>query len=601
MTKDKQTHLPFFGIGKVLPFVKPYRRKFLIMVIFGLICSGIDIIWPVYNSYALENYVKKQTVNGIWMFLAVYVATTAISAILNYISCSYAMQIEVNVNKDMRNKVFRHLQTLSFSFYNQNSVGYIHSRVMSDTSRIGSLVSWTVMDSVWHLSYLVGVVIVMFSVNARLALMVVTILPAIVILFSLFQNRLIKINREVRELNSTITSDFNEGITGARTIKSLVIEDKMFNDFEENTSKMQKTAVRASGIRGAFQATLNIASSLGLAVVLWKGGYLAADDIGMFSLFMTYAEGMMEPVRWLIDAISDLITTQVNIERYFKILNTRSDVEDTPEVIEKYGDTFQPKKDNWEQVSGDIEFDDVTFRYPDGDENVLEHFSLKIPFGMNLAIVGETGAGKSTIANLVCRFFEPTSGRILLDGIDLRERSQLWLHSSIGYVQQTPHLFSGTIKDNLLYGDPDATDEKIWDALRLVSAEDVVSKLPKGLDTDIGEGGDTLSTGEKQLIAFARAIISDPKILILDEATANIDTVIEQRIQNAIGKIISDRTSIVIAHRLSTVKNADRILVVRNGKIVEQGTHKELLASKGYYYSLYSKQYEDEATSAVLD
>lgn len=601
MTKDKQTHLPFFGIGKVLPFVKPYRRKFLIMVIFGLICSGIDIIWPVYNSYALENYVKKQTVNGIWMFLAVYVATTAISAILNYISCSYAMQIEVNVNKDMRNKVFRHLQTLSFSFYNQNSVGYIHSRVMSDTSRIGSLVSWTVMDSVWHLSYLVGVVIVMFSVNARLALMVVTILPAIVILFSLFQNRLIKINREVRELNSTITSDFNEGITGARTIKSLVIEDKMFNDFEENTSKMQKTAVRASGIRGAFQATLNIASSLGLAVVLWKGGYLAADDIGMFSLFMTYAEGMMEPVRWLIDAISDLITTQVNIERYFKILNTRSDVEDTPEVIEKYGDTFQPKKDNWEQVSGDIEFDDVTFRYPDGDENVLEHFSLKIPFGMNLAIVGETGAGKSTIANLVCRFFEPTSGRILLDGIDLRERSQLWLHSSIGYVQQTPHLFSGTIKDNLLYGDPDATDEKIWDALRLVSAEDVVSKLPKGLATDIGEGGDTLSTGEKQLIAFARAIISDPKILILDEATANIDTVIEQRIQNAIGKIISDRTSIVIAHRLSTVKNADRILVVRNGKIVEQGTHKELLASKGYYYSLYSKQYEDEATSAVLD
>jgi ATP-binding cassette subfamily B protein len=412
---------------------------------------------------------------------------------------------------------------------------------------------------------------------------------------------LIKINREVRELNSTITSDFNEEITGARTIKSLVIEDKMFGDFEKNTSLMRKTAVRASGIRGAFQATLNIASSLGLAIVLWKGGYLAAEDVGMFSLFMTYAEGMMEPVRWLIDAISDLITTQVNIERYFKILETRSDVEDTPEVIEKYGDTFQPKKENWEQVSGDIEFVDVTFRYPDGDEDVLEHFSLKIPFGMNLAIVGETGAGKSTIANLVCRFFEPTSGKILLDGIDLRKRSQLWLHSSIGYVQQTPHLFSGTIKENLLYGDPDATDEKIWEVLSLVSADDVVRKLPKGLETDIGEGGDLLSTGEKQLIAFARAIISDPKILILDEATANIDTVIEQKIQNAIGKIISNRTSIVIAHRLSTVKNADRLLVVRNGKIIEQGTHKELIDAKGYYYSLYTKQYEDEATSAVLD
>ncbi len=601
MKTKNETHLPFFGIGLIWPFLHKYKKKAIIMIILGLIASVIDIMWPIYNSYVLDNYVNKNTILGIGWFVIAYIFTALLQAFVNYISCSYAMQIEVNINKDLRNKVFKHLQTLSFSFYNQNSVGYIHSRVMSDTSRIGTLVSWSLMDSVWHLSYLLGVIVVMFAVNAKLTLLIVTIIPIIVILFSIFQDSLIKVNREVREINSQITGDLNESITGAKTIKSLVIEEKMYDDFKKDTSDMKKKAVNAARIRGAFQVTLNMASSLALSIVLWKGGYLAAEDVGTFSLFMTYAEGMMEPVRWIIDAISDLITTQVNIERYSKILNTESDVQDKEDVIKKYGDSFEPNKKAWEEIKGDIEFRDVSFRYPDGDEYVLEHFDLKIPFGTNLAIVGETGAGKSTLANLICRFYEPTSGVILLDGKDLRERSQLWLHSSIGFVQQTPHLFSGTIRENLLYGNPDASEEDINRALELVSAKELVGSLNKGLDTDIGEGGDTLSTGEKQLIAFARAIISNPRILILDEATANIDTVIEQKIQNAIDNIISGRTSIVIAHRLSTVKNADIILVVKDGKIIESGTHKELLRSKGYYYNLYTKQYEDEATSALLE
>lgn len=601
MKTKNETHLPLFGIGLIWPFLHKYKKKAIIMIILGLIASVIDIMWPIYNSYVLDNYVNKNTILGIGWFVIAYICTALLQALVNYISCSYAMQIEVNINKDLRNKVFKHLQTLSFSFYNQNSVGYIHSRVMSDTSRIGTLVSWSLMDSVWHLSYLLGVIVVMFAVNAKLTLLIVTIIPIIVILFSIFQDSLIKVNREVREINSQITGDLNEAITGAKTIKSLVIEEKMYDDFKKDTSEMKRKAVNAARIRGAFQVTLNMASSLALSIVLWKGGYLAAEDVGTFSLFMTYAEGMMEPVRWIIDAISDLITTQVNIERYSKILNTESDVQDKEAVIKKYGDSFEPNKKEWEEIKGDIEFRDVSFRYPDGDEYVLEHFDLKIPFGTNLAIVGETGAGKSTLANLICRFYEPTSGVILLDGKDLRERSQLWLHSSIGFVQQTPHLFSGTIRENLLYGNPDASEEDINRALELVSAKELVGSLNKGLDTDIGEGGDTLSTGEKQLIAFARAIISNPRILILDEATANIDTVIEQKIQNAIDNIISGRTSIVIAHRLSTVKNADIILVVKDGKIIESGTHKELLRSKGYYYNLYTKQYEDEATSALLE
>ena len=595
--REEKRSLPFFGIPKVLPFLGRYKRMMLVMVLCSLASTCVDLLVPQFQRYALDHYIKYETLDTLPLFIIVYLTTIVLTGVLNYISCTYAMKTEVSVNRDLRNAAFNHLQTLSFSYFNQNSVGYIHARVISDTSRIGSLVSWSLMDSVWHLSYLVGAVGVMFLFNARLALLVVAILPLIVLLFSIFQTRLIRVNREVRELNSKITSDFNEGITGAKTIKTLVVEDKMARDFTADTSAMRRKSVKAAHLRGMFSATLNMASSLALAIVLWQGGYIAASEVGTFSMFMTYAQGMMEPVRWIIDAISELITTQVNIERFSRLIETKSDVVDTPEVIGKYGDAFEPRRENWEPIRGDIEFRDVDFKYPDGDEYVLENFNLKIPFGSNIAIVGETGAGKSTLVNLVCRFFEPTRGQVLIDGRDARERSQLWLHSAIGYVLQTPHLFSGTVRENLLYGNPNATEEQIAQALELVSATEVVNRMEKGLDSDVGEGGDMLSTGEKQLISFARAILADPRILVLDEATASVDTLTEQKIQSAIETIISGRTSLVIAHRLSTVRNADLILVVKDGKIIEQGKHDELLKAKGHYYNLYTRQYEDEATS----
>ena len=290
---------------------------------------------------------------------------------------------------------------------------------------------------------------------------------------------------------------------------------------------------------------------------------------------------------------------KVNIERYTKLMETKPTVNDTPEVIARYGDAFHPKRENWEDIKGDIEFCDVDFKYPGAEEYVLKDFNLKIPFGTNVAIVGETGAGKSTMANLICRFYEPTKGKILVDGRDYRERSQLWLHSALGYVLQTPHLFSGTIRENLVYGNENATDGEIMQAIKMVSAEGIIEKLDNGLDTDVGEGGDLLSTGEKQLISFARAILAKPRIMILDEATASVDTITEQKIQAAIDKVIEGRTSIVIAHRLSTIRNADIILVVDNGQIVEKGRHEELLAKKGHYYKLWTRQYEDDAVAAV--
>lgn len=600
MKKAERSGLPFFGIGKIIPYLARYKKRVYAMLFCGLLGSVVDIAQPILQRYSINHFIGGGTLDTLPWFIAIYFGTILLSSAANYISCTDATCLEVWIDRDLRNDAFAHLQTLSFSYFNQNSVGYIHARVISDSSRIGTLFSWSLIDGVWQMTYLVGAIVVMLVINAKLALMVLTIMPIIVLLFSVFQSRLVRVNREVREINSKITGNFNEGITGAKTIKTLVIEDKIHDGFVADTAAMRKKTVRAAHLRGLFASTMGFASSLALAIVLWRGGYIAASEVGTFSMFMSYAQGMMEPVRWIIDSISDLITTQVNIERLSKLLETKSDVVDSPEVIKKYGDCFDPKRENWEPIKGDIEFDDVSFKYPDGDEYILEHFSLNIPFGTNIAIVGETGAGKSTLVNLICRFYEPTSGRVLIDGRDARERSQLWLHSAIGYVLQTPHLFSGTVRENLLYGNPNATDEDIRRALELVSAQGVVDKLENGLETDVGEGGDMLSTGEKQLLSFARAILADPRILVLDEATASVDTITEQKVQSAIDTIIHGRTSIVIAHRLSTVRNADLILVVDDGKIIEQGTHEQLMSRRGSYYRLYTRQYEDEATSRLL-
>ena len=609
-TKDKQQYvsLPFFGLPKVFKYIKKYRNWIIIMVTCGVLASAGDILIPFFQRYALNHLEDGVFIANLAPFILFYVLTLLGKIITDFISSFLSGRVELSVLRDLRKLSFDHLQTLSFSYFNQNSVGYIHSRVMSDTARIGELVSWVIMQGVWNFSYLIGVVIVMLSMNVKLTLLILAVIPLITVVFAIFQKKLVNENRHIREVNSKITGNFNEGITGAKTIKTLVIEDKVERDFVRDSKEMKRSSVMAQRYRSILSAMIGFASSIALAIVIWKGGELSLIgndaigymDVGTLSLFMSYALGIIEPIRWIVDMISDLVREQVNIERLTKLLETKSDVTDTPEVIEKYGDTFSPKKENWEELHGDIEFRDVSFKYPDGDEYILEHFNLKIPQGSNIAIVGETGAGKSTLVNLVCRFYEPTSGQVLIDGRDARERSQLWLHSNIGYVLQTPHLFSGTILENLRYGKPDATIEEINEALRRVSADGVVAKAENGLDTNVGEGGDLLSTGEKQLISFARAIVADPKILILDEATASIDTLTEQNIQKAISEVIRGRTSIMIAHRLSTVRNADVILVVSDGKIVEQGNHASLMKQKGHYYNLYTRQYEEDATKNIL-
>ena len=594
--EEKNIKLPFYGIPRLFPYIKPYRGRMVVMVLLGAATSAIDAAYPLFNRYALDHFIGEQTLNGIVIFIMAYVALLIGQAVMNYVSAFACGKLEMTVNKDLRNAAFNHLQTLSFSYYNQNSVGYIHARVMSDTGLIGESVSWRLMNIVWSGSYVLGVLIVMLFIDIRLAACILVLVPAAVLLMMYFQKKILKYNRLIREINSKITGSYNEGITGAKSIKVLGIEEKMKTDFKAETREMKKTSVREAHVSALFISTVTMLSSVTLAIVLWQGGQLTlanAMRIGTLSVFMSYALEMLDPIQGIIETLAGLAAIQVNIERLTRLLTEKSDVADSEEVIAKYGDMFEPKKENWEELYGDVEFRDVSFRYPDGDEYVLEHFNLKVPQGTNIAIVGETGAGKSTLVNLVCRFFEPTKGQVLIDGRDVRERSQLWLHSNIGYVLQSPHLFSGTIRENLRYGRPDATDEEIMEALRLVSAEQVLEKMDKGLDSEVGEGGSQLSTGEKQLISFARAILADPRILVLDEATSSIDTVTEKAIQNAIDTVIRGRTSFVIAHRLSTIVDADVILVVKDGRIISRGTHAELMKEKGYYYELYTRQYEE--------
>ena len=606
-TKKKKdgdgVRLPWFGIKRILPFLKRYRRQIILMALFGVVGSAVDIVIPLFQSYAINNYIVTGVLDTLPYFIGLYLLTLTVQISANCFTTYTASCVEYRVGHDLKQASFDHLQTLSFSYFNQNSVGYVHARIMSDTARIGELVSWSFMDAIWNISYIAGAVFVMLKINWKLALAVIAVVPIAALLIAFSLNKLTALNRAIREMNSRISGDYNEGIAGAKTIKTLVVEVKMVAEFEADTGKMKKTSVHASRFRGLLFSSVSFFSYVALALVLWRGGIITmkqAMGIGTLSAFMSYAQGLMDPLLWIIDAFSSLINTQVNIERVTRLIDTASDVTDTPAVIEKYGDTFSPKRENWEPLNGDVEFDDVTFKYPDGDETVLEHFSLRVPCGTRVAIVGETGAGKSTLVNLVCRFYEPTEGRVLIDGRDARERSQLWLHSNIGYVLQSPHLFSGSVRENLRYGKPDATDEEINAALATVSADAVVARMDKGLDSEVGEGGDLLSTGEKQLLSFARAIIADPRILVLDEATSSVDTITEQIIQNAIGKVTAGRTSFIIAHRLSTVRDADVIIVVRDGKIVEQGKHGELMRKKGYYYSLYTRQYEKEAVEGIL-
>lgn len=589
--------------AKLLPFLAPYKWQMILIIALMILGACFDMVQPLFSGYAVDNFIEPRTTEGLIPFTAVYLSMVVVQTITTILMAIYALKVEMYLGRDLKRKLFDHLQTLDFSYYNTTPVGTIMARLMSDTGKIGTVLAWSLVDIFWSSMYVLGCVVIMLFVNWKLALILIAIIPIIAVITVVFQKKILAVNRRVRAINAEVTRHYNEGISGAKTSKTLVIEEKNDKAFEKVAEDMRSTTIRAVRLNAVYIPIISFLTAIGVAMVLNLGGNMVLFGditVGEMTVFINYALIIADPVQQLARTISNFISTQVNIERVSALLEREPLIKDTPEVIEKYGTAFDPKRKNWEPIQGHITFDDVTFRYPDGVENVLEHFSLDIPAGTTVAIVGETGAGKSTLVNLACRFFEPTEGRILIDGKDYRERSMLWLHSSIGYVLQTPHLFSGSVRDNIRYGRLDATDEEIEAAAKLVSAHDAIMHMENGYDSDVGEGGDQLSTGEKQLISFARAVLADPRIFVLDEATASIDTKTEELIQHAISTLLENRTSFLIAHRLSTIRHADLILVVRAGKIIEQGTHEELLQNKGYYADLYNKQFEQENVKHVF-
>lgn len=589
--------------AKLLPFLKPYSKTMVVIVVLMLVGAACDIAYPLLSGYAVDQFVTPATSEGVTWFALGYFAVVFLQMLSTMIFARAALKVEMYLGRDLKKKLFIHLQTLSFSYYNTTPVGTIMARVMSDTNKIGTVFAWSLVDIFWSAAYVLGSMVVMLTINWQLALLVIVVVPFIALLTLYFQKRILKINRQVRRINAEITRHYNEGISGAKTSKTLVIEDKNTAAFQEVTHRMKETTVRGVLLNAVYVPIIGFLTALAVAFVITGGGNMVlwgTIGIGELTVFTSFALGIADPVQTLARTISNFIATQANIERVSALLELEPQITDTPEVIEKYGTSFDPKRENWEPLIGHITFDDISFRYPDGTENVLEHFSLDVPAGTTVAIVGETGAGKSTLVNLACRFFEPTAGRILIDGKDYRERSMLWLHSNIGYVLQTPHLFSGSVKENIRYGRLDATDEEVVAAAKMVNAHDFITHMEHGYDSDVGEGGGQLSTGEKQLISFARAVLANPRIFVLDEATSSIDTKTEALIQEAISTMLTGRTSFLIAHRLSTIRKADMILVVRAGKIIERGTHQELMALGGYYADLYNKQFETESAESVF-
>ena len=575
---------------RLLPYVKKMKKHFIIALIVVVVQTAIGASFPLFTQYAVDNFVIQGTTQGVFAYIAIYGSFIVAFGLLTYLWVKTMIHIDVQIGLMLRRDCFVHLQKLQLSFHNTTSVGYLIARVMSDTERITSMISWGIAAMIEAILIIVFSIIYMLILSPSLAVILICIVPVAGFIAFVFQKKIMYISRKVRETNSRITGAYNEGITGSKTSKTLVIEDVNSTEFSKLSNKMAGQSIRSSRLMAMMTPMIMSLASLALCIILYRGGLLVGRgllEFGVLSAFITYAFSTIDPFVWASGVISEMVAAQVGVERVTGILNTEITITDSSEVVEKYGDTFNPKMENWEPVLGGVKFDDVTFMYPDGEENVLENFTLDVPPGTNVAIVGETGAGKSTIVNLVCRFYEPTGGKLLIDGSDARDRSQLWLHSSLGYVLQDPHLFSGTIMENIRYGKLDATDEEVIAAAKIVSADVVAERMPEGYNTEVGEGGDKLSTGEKQLVSFARAVLANPPIFVLDEATSSIDTETEQLIQNAISHILEGRTSFVIAHRLSTISHADIILVVEDGKIVERGTHSELLEAGGHYSELY--------------
>ena len=593
---------------KLFKVIFKSKKALIRMLIAVTIMTCIDIFYPLLNKYALETFFGENPDFSMrYLFYGLYALVALGMGISVWSFIRAASIVEEQTTYDIRIEAFRHLQELSFSYYDTTQSGWIMARMTSDTRKLASIISWGLVDFLWGFMLMIGILVASIIIDWRLALILIALIPIFFFLSMFFRKQILKQYRKVRKINSSITASYNEGFMGANTTKTLVLEKDNAKEFNKLNRKHYTRSIRASLIQGLFWPTILFIGYVGVAFVSGIGSNFVIDDagLGIFTvatlyLFIDYAIKFFDPIMQIARVLSDFQQAQASAERVLSLIATPSDIVDTKEVEEKYGSIFNKNKENWEKIEGSITFKNVSFKYKNTENYVLKNFNLEIKAGEMVAFVGETGSGKSTIVNLISRFYEPTEGEILIDGKNYKERSISWLHDNLGYVLQTPQLFSGTIRENIAYGKFDATDEEIIEAAKLANAHEFISKLEKGYDTLVGEGGNKLSLGEKQLISFARAVVDNPSILVLDEATSSIDTENEKVILGAIETVLKERTSLVVAHRLSTIVKADKIIVLQNGEIIEMGTHHELLKQKGYYFELYRNQFMQELENKMV-
>ncbi len=568
-------------VRRIAQQVKPYWYWVLGFVTMIAGTSFLDS----YFTYLSKQIVDQGIVAGdparLTQLLVTYGILALIQAFTVFGFIYLAGVLGERVQYDLRRKLFNHLQELSFSYFDKTPVGWIMSRVTSDSERISQLVTWGLVDVTWSIFNITTALIFMLLINWRLALIVAVIVPVMALIAVWFKKRILVEYREVRKRNSEITGAYNEVITGVRVVKALVRERENLDEFGEKTAAMYNAAYRAAWFSALFLPLVQIVSSLGIGAVVWYGGLqvkIGGLTIGGIQAFLSYLTFMMWPVQELARVYAEMQRSIASAERLFSLIDAQSDVVDH-EGAEDPG-----------YIRGEVAFEGVHFRYEEG-KDVLTDFNLHVQPGEHIALVGPTGGGKSTIVNLICRFYEPSEGLVRIDGRDYTEMTQHALQSRVGMVLQTPHLFSGSVRENIRYGRLEATDKEIEGAAKLAHAHDFIVEMEKGYDEDVGEGGNLLSVGQKQLVSIARAILADPDILIMDEATSSVDTITEARIQRGMEAVMEGRTSFVIAHRLSTIKSSDRILVIQDGRIAEEGTHSDLIQARGHYYDLYTRQF----------
>lgn len=614
---DQQTYKSKFNLrvwGKILKYTLNQWPLLIVLFLTIFLTSFYDVTFiPLMNASAISALSKLTavidlselyfdiTILGItiehFSFTA-YILALFIGIIIRSVAIFFTFFItnylEMSIMTSLRRDSFKVVQELSFSYFDNTPSGWLISRMQNDTATIGDVLSWGIIRILWISVELILTLITMFTANWLLSLIILSMAPVIFVFVAYFNTIILKRHRIARNAYSNFVRWLAECISGVATIKTLAIEDKVYEEENEITEDVRSKRLKAFIPNAFFTPIFSILSAITTALIILTGAYIygpSVIDVATLVLFIGFVGQIYNPLSQFSELYAEFVSTQANIEKIMSLIETKPTIVDKKEVVEKYGDIFNNKSENFEKLQGDIIYNHVSFSYKENIE-VLHDLYLHIENGTSLAIVGETGSGKSTTVNLLCRFYEPSKGEILIDGVNYKERSLGWLRSNIGYVQQTPFVFSTSFKNNVKYGKLDASDEEVINACKIVGIHDFIMSFKDGYDTVLNDSGNQLSLGQKQLISFARAIIRNPAIMILDEATSSIDTETEKQIQDAMNKILKGRTSLIIAHRLSTIVDCDRILVMKDGKVVEDGNHIQLMKNKGYYYQLYMNQFK---------